>query len=224
MQEYLKACMIQPTSGYNLQQLGISLNTQQISRKRDLIALGLERAPLSVSLYFTYSKWLLQNNQQREAFEVLNQAMEKIPSKIPAIVDFMLPLRFTINEVEQMLAEIPEAWYEVGWRMEKDGQLDKAEFFYRRSIEIAGESEAHPASFSRLYRLYHQKKDEDKAMEILRLGIRYLPDYAQFRVSMGNYYLRQGIQYRAIEEYTQALKLNPDNIYLRRKLETLEER
>jgi len=223
-QEYLQACMIQPTSGQFLQQLGISLTAEQNTQKKKLMALGLERNPLESSLYFTYSEWLLRNNQRPEAFAVLNQAMEKIPWKIPEIIDFMLPIRFTISEVEQLLLALPAAWYEIGRTLEKNGQPDKAEIFYNRSIEIAGESEAQPASFIRLYSLYQRQKDEEKALDVLRLGIQYLPDYAPFRIYMGDYYLKQGIQYRAVQEYTQALKLDPNNIRVRRKLEKIKDK
>jgi tetratricopeptide (TPR) repeat protein len=149
--------------------------------------------------------------------------MEKVPWKINEVIDFMLPLRFDASEVAQILPDLPEAWYKVGRRMEKDDRLDQAELFYRRAIEIAGEGEAEPDSFNRLYRLYQRQQDQEKALEILRLGIRYLPDHAPFRIQIGDYYLQQGIQYRAVQEYTQALRVDPDNIYVRRKLETIEQ-
>jgi tetratricopeptide (TPR) repeat protein len=105
--------------------------------------------------------------------------------------------------------------------MEKNGRLEEAELFYGKSIEIAGENIPQPDSFYRLYRIYKRQKNEEKALETLRLGISYLPDHAQFRVLLGDYYLSKGIPYRAQEEYMQALRLNPKNRAVQLKLDKM---
>lgn len=222
--EYLRACMIQPTSGQYIQQLGVAINADHTAINRNLLEVGIQRSPLSLPLYLTYSNWLLQNNQRKESFEVLNTALEKIPWKTTEVINFILPLRFSSKEIEQMLTDtLPMAWYEVGRKMEQLHQPGRAELFYLRSIEIAGEKMANPASYERLHWLYKKQKDEENAWEILRLGIMHLPDHAPFRIRMGDYYLKQGILYRAVEEYEQALRQDPGNIYIRRKLEAIKQ-
>jgi tetratricopeptide (TPR) repeat protein len=102
--------------------------------------------------------------------------------------------------------------------MDREGRTDEAEFFYRRTLDLLAGAEVMPAYFSRLYNLYLREKKEDRALEVLRLGISCLPDHAPFRVQLGDYYLSRGIYYRAEQEYSQALRLDPENISLRRKL------
>lgn len=220
--EYRRACLIEPASGKYLQQLGLSMAPGERVQKKNLLALGVTRNPLKPSLYFTYSDWLLHTNQRSGAFAVMNRALEKIPWKIPAVIDYMLPYRFTSTEIQQMLADIPAAWYEAGRKMDQIGREAEAKQFYRRAIETAGREEAQPVYFDRLYHLYLKQKNEEKSLEILRQGISYLPDYAPFRIRMGDYYRKEGIIYRAVEEYRQALRLNPRNITVRRRLEELE--
>jgi len=144
--------------------------------------------------------------------------MEIIPAKTAAIMDFMLPFRFTVEEIEKLLSPSPAPWYEFGKRLERQGMLDKAEHCYRQAIDNAGKDRAQPSYFVSLYGLYRRQKEETKALETLRTGIEYLPDYSPLRVMMGDYYRNQGILYRAAQEYDQALRLDPGNAIVRRKL------
>ena len=49
-----------------------------------------------------------------------------------------------------------------------------------------------------------------------------LPDYAPFRIWLGDHYRQQGITYRAKEEYERAVMLEPGNDTYRKKLRKLE--
>ena len=53
-------------------------------------------------------------------------------------------------------------------------------------------------------------------------GIEYLPDNAKIRVAAASLYERNGILYRAVEEYKHALILDPKNRNVRKKLKELE--
>jgi Tfp pilus assembly protein PilF len=59
------------------------------------------------------------------------------------------------------------------------------------------------------------------ALEVLRLGIEKNPDYAPFHIWLGDYYAKEGITYRAKEEYQQALLLEPKNESVSKKIEML---
>ena len=220
--EYLQASLRQPANGSYLQQLGISLATNKVEQKKTLLSLGLLREPLVLDGYLIYCDWLLKNNFRQEAFVILNRAMYAISWSITDIVNFMLPYRFTLSEIEQMLPPLPAIWNEIGSRMERYRRQEDAELFYTMTLDFLDGNEVKPNYFSRLYNLYLRQKKEIKALEILRMGIGYLPDYAPFRVQLGDYYHRQGINYRAAQEYTQALRLDPDNRYVLRKLEQLD--
>ncbi|HER63326.1 MAG TPA: hypothetical protein ENO11_05050 [Desulfobacteraceae bacterium] len=150
--------------------------------------------------------------------------MEKIPWSIKKIVNFIFARRFTVAELEMILPPLPEAWYEVGSRMEQNGRLEEAEIFYRAAIDFGENSEINPSYFRSLYQLNLRQDKQQDALETLRLGISYLPDYSPFRVELGDYYLRQKIYYRAEQEYIRALQLDPNNRRILRKLEQAQQR
>ncbi|MCL7489367.1 MAG: O-antigen ligase family protein [Desulfobulbaceae bacterium] len=223
-QEYWRSCVNLPTSGRNLQRLALSRPGLDFAQKKHLLSLGPAREPLAAERYLTYSDWLLQNDLRHEAYSLLKTAMEKIPWRIKKIVNFIFARRFTVAELEMTMPPIPEAWYEVGTRMEQNGRLDEAGMFYRAAIDFVENSEINPSYFRSLYKLNLRQDKQQNALETLRLGISYLPDYSPFRVELGDYYLRQGIYYRAEQEYIRALQLDPNNRRILGKLKQAQQR
>jgi len=59
-------------------------------------------------------------------------------------------------------------------------------------------------------------------LEVVRLGVAKLPDYAPFHIWLGDHYRQEGITYRAKEEYERAVMLEPGNDSYRKKLRKLE--
>lgn len=223
-EKYWQACVRLPTSGRNLQQLALSRPQDGFAQQKRLLSLGLVREPLSVQRYLTYSDWLLRNDLQQEAFSVLGTAIGKIPWSISNIVNFIFARRFTVSELELILPPLPEAWHEVGRRMEQNSRLDEADVLYRRALDFLENNEIKPSYFKSLYQLHRRQNKEQEALELLRLGIGYLPDYAPFRVELGDYYRKQGIYYRAEQEYIRALQLDPNNRRILSKLEQTAEK
>lgn len=221
-QNYLRACLLQPTSGEYAQQLGMTLKPDGSGRRRALVLLGLQREPLIAERYLASSEWLLANGLREEAGAVLNRAMLTVPWRMPGLVSYVVNRRFSRGEMKRILPDHPRAWHLLGSRMEKEERLDEAELYYRTALEHLDNADVHPACFSSLHNLYRRTNREDTALEVLRLGIRSLPDHAPFRVLLGDHYLRQGIPYRAAEEYREALRLDPRNPIVRRKLAEID--
>ncbi len=105
------------------------------------------------------------------------------------------------------------------------GNMDDAEFYFRGALDfLENEEDIRPHYFDQLYGLYRKQKKDGKALEIIRKGIKYLPDHAPFHVRLGDYYMQHDIFYRAEEEYKQALLMEPANAHFQRKLERLMEK
>lgn len=221
--EFVRACRLQPTSGAYLQQLGLSLTGDTDARKESFLKLGIKREPLSLERYLAYCDWLLAGNRNEDAFSVLNQAMRTIPWKIPAISNFILARRLATGDIGVMLPPHPSAWHEIGRIMEQSGRLAEAESYYVRTLDFLQNNEILPVFFIRPYQLYLKRQQPEKALDMLRQGIWFLPDYAPFRILLGDYYLKQDIPYRAAQEYRQALRLDPDNRSAQVKLEQVEQ-
>ena len=115
------------------------------------------------------------------------------------------------------------AWIRYGDYLEKSGRLDESLYFRAEALEFVGSQEQIQAGwFTQLISYYRRHGPPDKAIEVIRLGIDYLPDYAPFHAWLGDHYVKEKITYRAKEEYTKALMLDPDNETYRAKLRTLE--
>jgi O-antigen ligase/tetratricopeptide (TPR) repeat protein len=220
--EYLQAALLQPTSGQYLQQLGTSLAAPDPNLPGTFLALGLRREPLVLERYLFSSDWLLNRELRKEAHAVLNQALTSIPWRTTDTMKFMLQRGLTADELRAFLPPLPAAWHEAGKLLEKN-QPEEAEFFYLRAVDLLDKENAPPDYFSRPYSLFLREARDSSALEILRQGIQTLPDHAPFRVLLGDYYLRQKIPYRALEEYRQALTLDPKNREVLKKVEQLNQ-
>ena len=86
---------------------------------------------------------------------------------------------------------------------------DEGYFLEQALTFIEQEEHVKPQYFMRIFWYYRKLKAQDKAAEVLQKGIQYLPDYVPFHIYLGDYYKDKGIAYRALEEYKQALLLQP---------------
>jgi len=219
-QEFLRAALRQPSAGPYLQQLAASLPLSEANRAKELFNLSLRREPLVIERYLTYGDWLLDRQLKDEARTVLARAMLLIPWRTTDTLRFLLRRGITPEELKGMLPPVAAAWHEAGKRLEK-GWPEEAELYYLRAIELLHGEDARPEYFSRPYALYRRGGQEGDALALLRRGVQALPDHAPFRILLGDHYVRQNIPYRAMEEYQQALRLEPNNRNILKKIENL---
>jgi tetratricopeptide (TPR) repeat protein len=221
-QEYLQAVTLNPLSGMFIQRLGLNLSPGQKEKAEELMALGCVYEPLILNRYLTYANWLIAVGNQKRAMAIINQALTRQPQWATRLSGFIFFNRLNTEEIRIMLPKHPRAWYEIGRIMEKEGKREDAEYYYLQGLELLDTQEPRPEYFSRLYNLYFRQKEDGKASAILRNGIEHLPDNATFHKQLGDYYRKQGILYRATEEYRQALQLNPKDVTLKRRIDELQ--
>jgi len=220
--EYLRACFLNPMSGAFLQQLGIILAKKDPGRTEVLLKLGIVREPFVAQRYLQYSDWLLTTGREDQAAAVLHEAMTRIPIKTEEMVRYILNRRLNPETITAVLPSDPFAWYTMGRMLEKRGRSESAEVYYLGALHFLDNHDIRPDYFTRLYFLYRKQKRDEEAIGIIRQGIEYLPDYPWFRVQLGDYYHRQGIEYRAVEEYRRALLQDPGNRDLAGKIRAIE--
>ncbi len=222
--DYTKASILNPLSGQFIQQLALTLEPDRAQTADMLLALGCRYEPLILSRYLTYADWLIASDRKPQALTVIHQALQKHPQWASKLSNFIFINTLAINDITTMLPAHPQAWHAIGIIMERKGNRDEAEHFYLQALSHLDGHKAQPAYFSRLYSMYSRQQKNDNALTILRLAIEHLPDNASFHNLLGDYYQKQGINYRAIEEYNQALQLNPNDIGIKMRLDTLQMR
>lgn len=220
--EYMQAALLQPTSGLYLQQLGTSLATSDTNLAEVWLALGLRHEPLILERYLFASDWFLSQDLRKKAHGILKQALIAIPWRTADTMRFMLRRGLSIDELRDILPPLPAAWHEAGKHLEIN-HPEEAVSFYLRAVDLLDKDKVLPEYFSRPYFLLLRENKDSSGLEILRRGIQALPEHAPFRVLLGDYYLRQKIPYRALEEYRQALALEPGSREVRRKIELLDQ-
>jgi len=139
------------------------------------------------------------------------------------MIPIMDTYRFTRDEVASVLPAEVGAWIRFADYKEKMGEIEDAGYYRSRALDFldAGK-EIKPAWFNQLIAYYNRQKEYDKALGVLRQAVEKVPDHAPFHVMLGDYYQREGITYRAREEYERAVLLEPGNETYRRKLHKLE--
>ena len=187
-----------------------------------LLQKGAERTLKKDQLMLTRVEWLLENKQRDKAIVVLREAIASKTALVTVVIPLLQSFSFTKEELAAVLPENVKSWMQCGTFLEKMGNLEDAAYFWQHALDFLGnESIIQPGWFSQLFNYHKKQKDDEKALEVLRLGIEKLPHYPRFHEWLGDYYATEGIVYRALEEYQQALLLEPLNEAIRQKIEKL---
>jgi len=223
--EYLAASLKNPFEGAYLQRIGLSLPPEDSDKVTKLMAEGYLRSHNKEKLVFTWVEWLLQENRTEEAAQALQQGIGQFPSLASKLPPVLLGNNFSREAIVDILPEKVSAWIQLGKFAEKMERVDDAEYFRLHALDfLEQEEKIRPWHFNQIYRFYKKQKKEDEAADILRRGIVHLPNYPAFHIYLGDYYKKKDIPYRAMEEYQQALLLEPGNRNIKRRIRKLQDK
>ena len=218
------AVMLRPFNGFYLQQTGLQVAASGNDELAgQLLAAGVQVQPMRFLRYQEYGLWLLHQKRQAEAFTTFQQGLEKQPAMTGSILTL---LAFARIEPEQMIQVIPnraQSWqiyadYLAG--LEKDKAAEAA---YARAIKfVATEIRPNTKPYWSFYRFLRKKKQDSEALTLMLDGIDHFPNNAGFHRNAGQLYEKQGVVYRAIEEYQQALLIDPKHGWVKKRLNKLQ--
>lgn len=219
---FVTASRKDPLDGAFLQRIGLMLPKDRQQDAELLLQKGAERTLKKDQLMLTRVEWLLENNQRAKAIEVLREAIAAKTELVTVVIPLLQSFSFSREELAAVLPKNVKSWMQCGTFLEKMGNLEDAAYFWQHALDfLSNEGIIQPGWFSQLFNYYRKQKDDEKALEVLRLGTEKLPNYPQFHEWLGDYYTKEGIVYRAQEEYQQALLLEPLNQSIRQKVEKL---
>lgn len=222
---YLSAGRKDPLDGAFLQRIGLMLPKERQEEAARLLEIGAERSLKKEQLMLTRVQWLLENEQRIKAIEVLRGSIAEKTGLVTVVLPLLQSFAFTREELVAILPNRVTSWLECGAYLEKNGSLEDAAYCWEHALDfLDNENKVLPKWFSQLYEYYRRHKEEEKGLAVLRLAIDKLPDYPRFHEWLGDYYTGAGIIYRAVEEYRQALLLEPANASIRQKIEKLSAR
>lgn len=223
LENYFQAARKDPLEGSSLQRIALYQPPENHEKTSLLMAEGYKRGLNKEQLAYVLAEWYLNQGDRQKAIDILQRGSEQFQDIANKLPPFLLFYQFSIDEIAQILPDNPEPWIKLGKFFEKSGDLEKSEHYRSRALEFLDPNDTiKPWYFNQLYWFYRKQKRTTDAVRILNLGIKWIPDYAPFHIYLGDYYKEQKIPYRAIEEYEQALMLEPGNDRIRKRLKKLK--
>jgi O-antigen ligase len=210
LEKYILAFRKNPLEGVFLQQLGLLQQDQKIAGK--LLEEGYRRTLRKDILIQSYVEWLLWRGYRTRAVKVLSRCLRDSPGQAVGWSSLLRDYSFTHEELESILPDNARTWVDFGEHMSASGFKEESLYFFNRAEELLGKEET-PAieSYRNLIRYFYRMGKDDRALNLLRHAVEKLPDEPYFHVLLGEYYQKEGIVFRAKEEFERTLFLDPGN-------------
>jgi len=225
MVSFIEASKKNPLSGIYLQRLAFMIMKTDKDRAEKLMSIAYARALNKESLVLTWADWLLSINERKKAIKMVKKVFSDRPFLTRKFIPAISGYSFNRQEIEEMLPESIRAWIYYGDFLEKQGKIEDAEYFRVHALDFVDQEEViKPWFFSQLFWFYYRQKKDEQALAIIRKASKKLPEHAKFHIYLGDHFKREGILYKAVEEYKQALLLEPVDEKTRRKLEELQKK
>lgn len=217
---FRKAVRLDPGRAEFLQALG--LVSAQPGRTEKLLKAGVNRDRGSTARLRVLAAWLLSEGRKDEALGVVREAISIAPDKTG---DFLLFMVLQGLKEDEMALALPEkagplfAYADYLSRTDRPAEAGKT---YRQAIRGISSGDARPAYFHRAADFFIRQDLKDDALSVAQKALSLLPSDAGIRLMAGRVYEKAGMARRAMEEYRQALFLDPQSAEARRRLSALE--
>jgi tetratricopeptide (TPR) repeat protein len=151
--------------------------------------------------------------------EVIAKRLQDTPSLIKKWSPLFEDFSFSRDEIATALPRSVDAWIQYGAYLEKINDVEGADHYFSTALSfLGGEEQVKPYWFQKLMQFYRKNGQPEQALLILRQAVEAAPDYASFHIQLGDYFRKEGITYRAGEEYQRALMLDPGNKSIDKRL------
>jgi tetratricopeptide (TPR) repeat protein len=221
----VEALRLAPLNGSTLQQLAQLLDRQGDKERADqLMRTGARNDPTDQDLGRTYAAWLLAEGRKAEAFREVRGAIQESPKETWIYLAMMVLHDVGDEELKEALPENGLAYVAYGNYLLSTGKSAEAEDAYRLAIRFE-KKEKMPNSkpFWAAFQYLANEKRHEEALQVILGGIELFPADAGLRRTAGTLYEKLGVPFRAIEEYRQALLLDPHNQWVKQRLKHLQE-
>ncbi len=205
---YLQAALDSPMEGVYLQRLGFFLEDEK--KGGELIRESYRRALTKDELAISMVEWLLAKGLRDEAGDVLKERLMVHPQLLGRVMPLIRLYSISREEVESILPPNAEAWLQYADIRQQMGDREDAAFSIGKArAYLAEEPSPDPWWYQQIVTFYRTAGQELRALDVLREAVERLPENASFHIQLGEYYEKEGIIYRAKEEYERALILDP---------------
>ncbi|MCI5222008.1 MAG: hypothetical protein D3924_04890 [Candidatus Electrothrix sp. AR4] len=224
---YTDAALKQPVESLFLRNIGMMYGALDSAKGRKLLESSYRRANRKAQSLQILIEFELSQGNRSVAVRLLNDALKDDISLLGEVYSLLIQYNFDRDDVIAILPERTSVWIGFWNYAKKNGKGEVDDYFLKHALDfIDREASVQPHYFMQVYTYYQIRKKFDKALEILQLSIQRLPNYAPFRLHLGDAYMKEGgaSLIRARQEYEQALRIDPENTGIRDRLKRLEKR
>lgn len=217
LEYFRRAARQKPMDGNTLQSMGLLVDDQ--AQATMLLEQGSRRGRSNDELSLTLAEYLLHMGEREKAVEVVAERFRRDPGLVRKWPSLFADFSFTRAEIAMALSQSVDAWMQYGAYLQNINEIKEAGYAYTTALSLMeGEKELKPHWFQQIIQFYQKNNQPEQALLILRQAAEAVPDYAAFHIQLGDYYRREGITFRAKEEYQRALMLDPGSRVVRKKL------
>ncbi len=217
---FLQAARQNPMNGVALQRIGLLIDDKADEVKtKMLLEKGYQRNLDNDELVVVFAEYLFKNGERAKALQIISRRLQNTPSLIKKWAPLLEDLYLNREEIATVLPHKVDAWIQYGEYMEKINRNYEAEYFYATALSfLDDEEEIKPYWFQKIIQFYQKNGQPEQALLVLRQAVKAAPDFPPFHIQLGDYFRKEGITFRAKEEYQNALMLAPGNKAARKRL------
>ncbi len=220
LQHLLQAARLKPMDGKTLQKIGFLV--KDTSKAEMLLEKGYQRNLDDDELAVIFAEYLLQKGERDKAVLVIGKMLQKTPVLLQKWAPLLEEISFSREEIARILPHSVDSWIGYGILLEKDNNPAEAEYYFSTALSILpDEDQIKPQWFRTIIGFYNRNGQPEQALLILRQAVEAMPDYADFHIQLGDYYKKEGITFRAKEEYERALMVDPGNRAAQKRLRVM---
>lgn len=208
---YLEALQRNPANGLFLQQLAhaeAALGEPGKAERLFRASLHFERG--EPDRYVNYAVWLWEMGRKAEGIEVMRQGLGLLAGRLDGPITLMIQHGLTDEEILAAMPGRMAPLLQLADYYNNAGKVEQAVRVYEQLLAIApGEPRARAGYFHKPYWFFMKIGRVDRALAVMRTASELLPHDAAIAVYAAQAYEKQGLSYRALEEFQRALTIDP---------------
>ncbi len=220
---YKKSVQLNPANGEYLQRFGLIMSElKKYDAAEKLLQAGMKYDVSNPARYKRYALWLFSLDRKDDGIKITQKAISLEPQKTREYITLMVLNRLDDGDILRTLPERIEPHLLFADYLYKTGKDSMAGEEYLNALQyIKNENSIQPSFFYAVYNYYSKKGLNEDALKIMRRAKEVLPNDAGIRVTIAGLYEKLNLTYKAIEEYKQALAIDPKNGEAKRKLDDI---
>lgn len=220
---YKKAVELRPLNGEYLQRLGLIMSEAgNYETAENLLRSGINNDISNPSRYKRYALWLFSCDRKKDGMEYIKMAVSLEPAKTKEYIAVMVLNGLSDEEILHSLPEISEPRLLFADYLYRTGNDHMAEKEYLAAIRyLKKEEQKNVRVFYETFAFYNKKGRYSEALDIMKEAKDVFPENSRISVITAEIYEKLNMPERAVEHYSEALSIDPNNAHARRRLDSL---